>query len=162
MDGSIVGKRIKEFDYTEQTILAHKDWQKKFKEAISEVKSRSTEGYGWVKDNRNGLLFEDDTELSLLKNGLGAKMQEKLVHVGLTTLGIISLALADEIRAAQLVKDTKGLSKKKVTAWNTIFCQIPPVPGACPPNKDHHLAVNPHLSRYPTPIPNLEPDGEEE
>ena len=74
LDGNIVGMRIKEFDYTEQTILAHKDWQKKVKEAISDVKSRSTDGDGWVKDNRNGLLFEDDTELSLLKRGLGVKM----------------------------------------------------------------------------------------
>ena len=130
--------------------------------AISEVKSRSTEGYGWVKDNRNGLLFEDNTELSLLKNGLGAKIQEKLVQAGLTTLGILLLAFADEIWAAQLVKDTKGMSKKKVTAWNAIFAQTPLVPGACPPKKDHRLADNPYLSCYPNLISDPNPDGEEE
>ena len=77
-------------------------------------------------------------------------------------MGILSLALADEIRAAQLVKDTKGLSKKKVTTWNAYFVQTPLEPGACPPKKDHRLADNPYLSRYPTPIPNPDPDGEEE
>ncbi len=112
-----------ELDYTEQTILVHKDYAKKVAEAIAEVKSRSSDGYGWVEDTRNGRLFEDDTELNLLKNRLGDVIQTKLVATGLITLGKLRDALDDDDRAKQLVKDTKGLSLKMAKLWKTIFCR---------------------------------------
>jgi len=88
-------------------------------------------------------------------------MQAKLVAAGLTTLCKLRDALNDDDWAKQLVKDTKGLSLKLAKLCKTIFVITPLVPGACPPKKDHRLADNPYLSRYPTPIPNPDPDGEE-
>ena len=75
--------------------------------------------------------------LSLLKNGLRSRMQDKLVEVSLATLGKLSFSLAGPIQVAHIVIDTKGLSRKKIHSWNVIFAQISLIPGVYPTKKDH-------------------------
>ena len=74
LDGTIDGLRIPLFDYTEQMIIAEKDWKKKQNEAMSYIKSLANGGQ-WVQDCREGRMFEDDDDLILVK-GLGKKMNQ--------------------------------------------------------------------------------------
>ena len=76
VDGSVDGLRIPAFEYTEQTIIAEKDWKKKQSEAMAYIKSL-TSGGQWVQDCRDGRLFADDVDLTLVK-GLGKVMQTKM------------------------------------------------------------------------------------
>ena len=158
-NGDVVGKRIKEFEYTEQTIIAEKDWQVKVRLAIGEVKSRTGDGYGWTFDRRAGQLFEDDKELELLPQ-LGGKMATKLKEKGLTSLKLLFEEISDPQRCNNLISAVKGLSKKRADACVSILTEKL-LPGACPPKINHRDAPNPYLSRYPTSTPNPDPDGRE-
>ena len=71
------GWRIPCFEYTEQTIVAHKDWIRKCDDAIiRHIKDLTTERKYWINDPRTDI-FENDTDLTAL-SGLYAKMQDNL------------------------------------------------------------------------------------
>ena len=72
LDGSVLGLRIPAFEYTEQMIIAQRDYLKKQNEAMAYIKSLTANGGQWVQDCREGRLFEDDDDLTLVK-GLGKK-----------------------------------------------------------------------------------------
>lgn len=155
------GRRIPCFEYTEQTIVAHKDWIRKYDDAIRHVKDLTTERKDWIDDPRNGRIFENDTDLTSL-TGLGAKMQDHLNAEGITTLGELQLQLRDTVRAPALIKAIKGLSKKKVATWVS-FMQDALLPGNCPPKINYRDAPNPYIARYPIGTPNprdILPEGQ--
>ena len=83
--GEVEGRRIPCFEYTEQTIVAHKDWIRKYDDAIRHIKDLTTERKDWINDPRNDRILENDTDLTAL-TGLGAKMQDHLKAEGITTL----------------------------------------------------------------------------
>ena len=76
-NGEVEGRRIPCFEYTEQTILAHKDWIRKYDGAIRHIKDLpTTERKDWVSDPRNGRIFENDADLTLL-SGLGIRCKRR-------------------------------------------------------------------------------------
>lgn len=72
LDGTVVGIRIPEFEYTKKTIIAERDWFKKEAKACEYVQDMQNSG-AWIMNNWEGRLFENDTELNLPK-GLGKKI----------------------------------------------------------------------------------------
>ena len=65
-NGEVEGRRIPCFEYTEQTIVAHKDWIRKYDDYIRHIKDLTTEQKDWVNDPKNGRIFENDADLTML------------------------------------------------------------------------------------------------
>ena len=148
VDGSVDGLHIPAFEYTEQTIIAEKDWKKKQSEAMAYIRSLTANGGQWVQDCRDGRLFEDDVDLTLVK-GLGKVMQTKLNGGGITCLKNLFEMLSDPPRRDHIITTTAGLSNKKADKWLQILTDTSLLPGTCPPNIDHRRAANPYTSRFP-------------
>ena len=158
LDGTVNGLRIPLFDYTEQMIIAEKDWKKKQNEAMSYIKSLANGGQ-WVQDCREGRMFEDDDDLTLVK-GLGKKIEPKLKEEGISDLKILFESLSNPARRDHLIVAISGLSSKKADKWLQILTDAPLLSGTCPPKIDHRKATNPYISRF-SPDLNL-PPGEEQ
>ena len=111
LDGSVHGLCIPLFKYTEQTIVAQKDFVKKQKEQYAYIKSLTKPGQ-WVQDCREGRLFEEDDDLTLVKS-LSKEMETKVKEQGVTQLKSLFDLLSDPPRRKHLIKHTKYLLVKK-------------------------------------------------
>ena len=112
-----------------------------------------------MQDCREGQLFEEDDELTLVKS-LSKEMETKVKEQGVTQLKSLFDLLSDPPRRKHLIKHTKYLSVKKAHQWFKILSDAPLLPGICEPKIDHRRVTNPYTSCFP-PNSNLPPDEEQ-
>ena len=147
LDGTVEGKRIPLFDYTEKNIISEEDWRKACAGSILMVKGGEGKG-GWKGETRSdGDIFEDDTLWR--KNGgkaglkgLGEKMMKKLNTAGILKISDLKLCCLDNERSSEMVSRIQGLSKKKMVDWKTAFENTDLVQGSVT-QFDHRSATNP-------------------
>ena len=75
-DGTVVGRRCKEFCYTEQNIIAHDQWLEKIEQEIRNVKKLigTDKEDKWITDPGKGKVYADDS-VDIIR-GIGAVMKK--------------------------------------------------------------------------------------
>ena len=127
-DGTEAGLRIPLFEYTEQTILAHRDWNTKLREEMNRVKGLQSGGRWVVSGRGENAIYESDGAVVL--KGVGKRMAELLNTAGITNL--ISLkARCNNPEQATLLVAMKGITARKLELWKAALVNL--IPGDSPP-----------------------------
>ena len=87
MDGRVVEKRVRVFDYSNNTILSIVEWKTRAKEEIKRIKNLPSSSSSWVKVNRGDKTSHqeifDDADLNQIPR-VGGGLVKKLVGNGIT------------------------------------------------------------------------------
>ena len=85
-----------------------------------------------------------DTDLAVIKSGLGPKTRDTLQGLGIENLGQLLEACANP--SEELLK-TPRITVKTLNKWKDVLRETL-LPGTCPPAINHKAHENPYLSRY--------------
>ena len=146
-DGSIEGKRVKPYSYTEKTILCESEWTTKLRSGILETKAlqeTQKKRSGWIISSRKeDEIFMDD-DIDLIK-GISKSKKTILNAEGLVMVKDLVEKLDNEAVRKELVSKVRGVGMASLNKWWT---QAKTASAGCCVFVDYTAAENPFQERY--------------
>ena len=146
-DGEVVlGRRCRDFDYTEKVVKSIKDWTALEDKEIQRVKSLEGSGGPWVEHSRQpGKVYLDDCVTYI--PGIGESTRKNLLADVESISMVQELLLLDDERVQQMGKRIPGLSPGTLCKY-VEFARNNIVEQEAPRLVDHRKAANPYEARF--------------
>ncbi|OQR86050.1 hypothetical protein ACHHYP_20518 [Achlya hypogyna] len=144
--GEVVGCRCEPYSYTNKWLLNVHEWDVAVEAEIAHIRALPGDASEWVTDKRclatSGIYTNDSVTVM---PGVGAKLADRSLNVGLSTVG--DLALLSNVDIDSVALASKGVSTRRLFTLRST-ARLATIGTYVDVSVDHRQARNPYLSRY--------------